>query len=71
MDQEMEARVIGRLKALSGEGVGLILCTHRQSLAALAPRFVVLEGGRIALDGPQAEVLARLRAAAQAKTAAQ
>lgn len=65
MDQQMEARVITRLRALSGEGVGLILCTHRQSLAALADRFAVLEAGRVALDGPQSEVVAQLRDAAR------
>lgn len=73
MDQGMEAEVIQRLQALRAEGVALILCTHRQSLAALAPRFVVLEGGRVALDGPRDEVMARLRAGAgaAAQTAAQ
>jgi ATP-binding cassette subfamily C protein LapB len=61
MDQEMEGRVVARLAELSAAGTGMILCTHRQSLAAIAPRFVVMDAGRVVLDGPQAEVIERLR----------
>lgn len=71
MDQQMEARVIARLRTLSAEGVGLVLCTHRQSLAALADRFVLLDGGRLVMDGPKAQVMERLRQNAQTRTAAQ
>lgn len=60
MDQEMEGRVCARLKELGAEGTGLVLCTHRQSLAAVADRFVVLDQGRKILDGPREEVMRRL-----------
>lgn len=62
MDQQMEAIVTRRLKDLGQSGVGMILCTHRQSLANVADRFIVLDQGRKVLDGPRAEIMARLSA---------
>jgi ATP-binding cassette subfamily C protein LapB len=62
MDRDMETEFSARLAELAAEGTGLILCTHRPSLAELAARVVVLERGRKVLDGPRAEVYARLRA---------
>ncbi|GGH32486.1 ATP-binding cassette, subfamily C, LapB [Cribrihabitans marinus] len=61
MDQAMEAGVIARLRELNAGGTGLVISTHRQSLAAIAGRLVVLDRGRAVLDGPRAEVLARLQ----------
>ena len=60
MDQEMEQVVCTRLKELSAKGVTLILCTHRQSLAAIADRYVVLERGRKVIDDARAAVMARM-----------
>lgn len=51
MDQEMERQVCERLTELNEAGTTLILCTHRQSVAAIAKRYVILDGGRKALDG--------------------
>ncbi len=65
----MEARVAARLDALTADGTGLVLCTHRQSLANRAARFVVIDGGRKILDGPKDEVLEQLRRQALARTA--
>jgi len=62
MDQRMETDVTSRLKDLNANGTGLILCTHRQSLAAIADRFVVMDHGRVVLDGPRESVLEQLRA---------
>ncbi|MCR9125640.1 MAG: type I secretion system permease/ATPase [Rhodobacteraceae bacterium] len=70
MDQEMERVVCARLKALNAEGVTLILCTHRQSLANIADRFVILETGRKVLDGSRDAVTARLRDNEAARVAA-
>ena len=64
MDQEMEKVVCARLKELNASGVTLILCTHRQSLAAIADRYVVLERGRKVVDDARSAVVARM---AQAK----
>lgn len=62
MDQEMERRVALRLKELNADGTTLILCTHRQSLAAIAGRYVILDHGRKVLDGTQEAVMQRLQA---------
>ncbi len=63
MDLQMESAVIARLREVGQGRTTLILCTHRMSLADVADRFVVLDRGRKALDGPKADVLAQLRAA--------
>ncbi|WP_209080825.1 type I secretion system permease/ATPase [Shimia sp. R9_3] len=60
MDHQSEALAIERLRLLQKEGVGMILSTHRMSLAALADRFIVIEQGRKVLDGPRAEVMHQL-----------
>nr|WP_247743622.1 type I secretion system permease/ATPase [Shimia sp. R10_1] len=60
MDHASEALAIERLRILQREGVGMVLSTHRMSLAALADRFIVIEQGRKMLDGPRAEVMAQL-----------
>jgi ATP-binding cassette subfamily C protein LapB len=61
MDQRMETQVVARLGELSAAGTGLILCTHRQSLTAMANRLIVMDRGRVVLDGPNAEVIAKLK----------
>ena len=60
MDHQTEAIVIERMKVLQKEGVGMLLSTHRMSLAAIATRFVVLEKGRVALNGPKEIVMQQL-----------
>lgn len=65
MDQVMEQRVCERLGRVTERGTGMILCTHRASLASLANRFVVLEKGRTLVDGPKDEVMKKLVAAEQ------
>jgi ATP-binding cassette subfamily C protein LapB len=67
MDQQMESTITTRLGELAREGMGLILCTHRQSLAQIATRVIVMDQGRKILDGPRDEVAAALRAASAAK----
>jgi ATP-binding cassette subfamily C protein LapB len=70
MDRDMEAEVARNLREVAAEGAGLILCTHRPSLAAVAERMAVMDRGRIALDGPRAQVLARLKANAGERSSA-
>lgn len=62
MDQRMEAAVASRLQETSAAETGILICTHRQSLAALAERLVVMDEGRIVLDGPRDEVLMKMGA---------
>lgn len=69
MDQRMQGQIIARLEELNRSGVGLIICTHRQSLAAMADRLVVMDQGRAVLDGPRTDVLTKLRAMSAAKAA--
>lgn len=60
MDSESEARVVGQLKRAC-EGRSLILVTHRTTLLELVDRIIVVDDGRIVLDGPRQKVLAALR----------
>lgn len=69
MDASTENIVIERLQELSRSGVGLILSTHRQSLAAIAERYVIIERGKKVLDGPKETVLKALSGAPVASAA--
>ena len=60
MDHQTEMLVIERLKELQAKGIGMVLSTHRMSLAAIADRFVVLEKGHVAMNGPREVVMERL-----------
>jgi ATP-binding cassette, subfamily C, bacterial LapB len=71
MDHATEATVIRRLKELHGEGVTLVVATHRHSVAAIVDRLIVVENGAIAMDGRRDEVLARLSRAVPASNAAE
>ncbi len=58
LDNGLEAKVIADLKA--GLGItGLILATHRLPALELVDRIIWIEDGRIAADGPKAEVFQR------------
>lgn len=71
MDQEMERIVCARLKELNAGGTTLILCTHRQSLSAIADRFVILDAGRKVIDGSKDSVMQRLAETQSAKGGAE
>jgi energy-coupling factor transporter ATP-binding protein EcfA2 len=59
LDPEATALVIGVLRAIAAAGTALLVAEHRADvLAALCGRVVVLESGRVAIDGPAASVLA-------------
>lgn len=60
MDSVTEARVVGLLRELTLEGVSLIATTHKTALLPLLDRLIVLQGGRVLLDGPRDAVLAKL-----------
>ncbi|MGA9251921.1 MAG: type I secretion system permease/ATPase [Roseobacter sp.] len=61
MDQRMQGQIIQRLGELNRAGTGMMICTHRQSLAAMADRLIVMDQGRAVLDGRSDEVLDKLR----------
>ena len=60
MDAKSEARIVALLGELASEGVTLIATTHKNALLPLLDRLVVMQGGRVVLDGPRDAVLAKL-----------
>jgi ATP-binding cassette subfamily C protein LapB len=64
MDANLENRVMHHLfKELPPESL-LVMVTHKPSLLAYVNRVLVLDKGRVVLDGPGDQILTRLRAAA-------
>ena len=68
MDQRMQGQIIARLQDLNAAGTGMMICTHRQSLAAMAHRLIVIDQGRAVLDGPRDQVMQKLRSMGAAGT---
>ncbi|NTV09405.1 MAG: ATP-binding cassette domain-containing protein [Zoogloea sp.] len=60
MDSVTEGRVVNLLRDLAAEGATLVVTTHKTALLPLLDRLIVLQGGRVLLDGPRDAVLARL-----------
>ncbi|MBC7857394.1 MAG: ATP-binding cassette domain-containing protein [Burkholderiaceae bacterium] len=60
MDSVTEARVVGLLGELAAEGVTLVVTTHKSALLPLLERLLVLQSGRVLLDGARDAVLAKL-----------
>lgn len=61
LDQASEARLIQSLQARMTAERTLILVTHRMQLLSLTNRLIVMNNGKIAMDGPTGAVLAKLR----------
>lgn len=60
MDLATERQLIARLKKLITPDQTLMVTTHRNAMLELVDRLVVLEGGRVAADGPKEKVIAAL-----------
>ncbi len=60
MDADSEARVVALLKSTLGPTETAIVATHKTALLPLLTRLLVVREGRILLDGPRDEVLAKL-----------
>lgn len=60
MDATTEARVVTLLGEAARQGATLVVATHKTALLPLLDRLVVVQGGRILLDGPRDAVLAKL-----------
>jgi ATP-binding cassette, subfamily C, bacterial LapB len=58
IDPATEQRLIGRLRAL--DNCTLLLVTHRMAMLPLVDRLVVVDRGRIVIDGPRDDVLRTL-----------
>ncbi|KKL36701.1 ABC transporter [Burkholderia contaminans FFH2055] len=59
MDSQTEAQFIEHLRQASA-GQTLVVVTHRTSLLALVDRIVIVDQGKIVMDGEKARVLAAL-----------
>jgi ATP-binding cassette subfamily C protein LapB len=60
LDTTLEATLVSRLSTWL-EGRTAIIATHRVPILNLTERTVILQNGRLAVDGPRDEVLAHLR----------
>lgn len=60
MDNASERAVQRRLQSIL-EGRTMILITHRFSMLSMVDRLIVMDSGKVILDGPRDEVLHRLR----------
>ena len=61
MDGRTEQAILARLQRVA-EKRTLLLVTHKHTLLPLVDRLIVLDRGRVYLDGPKAEVLQKLEA---------
>jgi len=59
LDQTLEAALVGRLEKWMA-GRTAIIATHRVPILALTHRTLILQNGRMTIDGPQDQVLAHL-----------
>ena len=59
MDSQTEAVFLDHLKRAM-EGQTLVVVTHRPSVLSLVDRVIVVDGGKIVVDGPKANVMAAL-----------
>lgn len=60
MDSVTETRIVNLLREITAAGATLVAATHKTALLPLFERLIVLQGGRILLDGPRDTVLAKL-----------
>ncbi|QEW32560.1 type I secretion system permease/ATPase [Erwinia billingiae] len=60
MDAQTEQQFLRHLHVAT-EGQTLVVVTHRPSLLTLVDRIIVIDNGRVAMDGPKENVLAKLR----------
>jgi ATP-binding cassette subfamily C protein LapB len=68
MDAKLENRVMQHLFEHMPSDSSIIVVTHKPSVLSYVSRIVVVDKGRVVLDGPRDEVLNRLR---QPSTSAQ
>ncbi|MEP6503170.1 MAG: type I secretion system permease/ATPase, partial [Betaproteobacteria bacterium] len=59
MDAQSEVMFLRQLKEAAGTRT-LIMVTHRPAVLELVDRVMVVDGGKVVLDGPKAAVLAAL-----------
>jgi ATP-binding cassette subfamily C protein LapB len=65
LDRQAEADLVGEMGEFARDGRTLIVCTHRGAFLPLMERLIVIDQGRIQMDGPTAEILQQLEQAAR------
>ena len=71
MDAQLEARVMQHLFQGISPKSALVVVTHKPALLTHIQRLIVLDQGRVVMDGPRDAVLAKLRAAPSQASQAQ
>lgn len=66
MDAVSENKVVNLLNELATHGATLIITTHKTALLPILARLIVLQGGRLQMDGPRDAVLAKISGRAPA-----
>lgn len=61
MDNRQEVQCIDVLKKEFGAGQTLIVATHKMPLLQLVDRIIIMDNQQIVMDGPKAQVLAKLQ----------
>ncbi|PQA88541.1 type I secretion system permease/ATPase [Hyphococcus luteus] len=67
LDAQAEAALISRLEKAT-QGKTLLVVTHRMSMVRLVDRIIVLDKGRILVDGPRDTVMRAMASARELKT---
>jgi len=67
LDAQAEASLIARLEQAT-RGKTLLIVTHRMSMVRLVDRIIVLDKGRVLVDGPRDTVMRAMSTASQLKT---
>jgi len=60
MDAGTEGRVVQTLQKFVSDGATLLVATHKTALLPIVDRLLVVKDGKIFLDGPRDQVLAKL-----------
>ncbi|MFN7724227.1 MAG: type I secretion system permease/ATPase [Rubrivivax sp.] len=60
MDAQSEVQFLRQLRQATGDCT-LVMVTHRPAVLELVTRVVVIDAGRVVMDGPKAQVLAALQ----------
>ena len=60
LDQTLEATLVSRLETWL-EGRTAVIATHRIPILSLTSRTMILQNGRLSVDGPRDEVLAHMK----------
>lgn len=65
LDIMSERQLCERLKQIAEDGITLFIATHRDGPLDLVDRILLLDRGKLLMDGPKEEVVFRLKAGAQ------